>query len=128
MLHFFNAGGPFMWLLLFAAIAIIILSIKKSLELFGKKDPNQTNLEKGINAIIFWGGISVVLGFFAHFFGMYQAMLAISKVPDISPAVIAEGYAVSLTTILFGLFIFLFAAIFWFLLRWKYKQLILKTS
>ena len=128
MLQFFNSGGPFMWLLLFTAIAIIGLAIKKLIEFYGKKELNQANLEKGINAIIFWGGISVVLGFFAHFYGIYQAMLIISKAPDISPAVIAEGYAVSLTTILFGLFIFLFATIFWFLLRWKYKQLIFKTS
>ena len=128
MLQFFNAGGPFMWLLLFAAIAIVAITIKKLFDLFGNKAPDRLHLEKGINAVIFWGGMSVVLGFFAHFFGMYLAMNAISRAPDISPAIIAQGYAQSLTTILFGMFIFLISAIFWFVLRWRYKQLMLKTG
>jgi biopolymer transport protein ExbB/TolQ len=128
MLHFFGSGGPFMWPLLFVAISIIILSIKKAIELFGKQDLNQPQLERGINAIIFWGGISVILGFFAHLLGVYLAMQAISKAHEISPAIVAEGYAMSLTTILFGLFIFLFAAIFWFVLRWKFKQLIMNSE
>ena len=128
MVHFFMSGGPFMWLLLIMAITILILSIKKALELFGKKELNQLRLENGINAIIFWGGISVILGFFSHFFGMYNAMQVISRAHEISPARVAEGYAMSLTTILFGLFIFLFAAISWFVMRWKYKQLIMKSK
>lgn len=128
MVHFFISGGPFMWLLLLTGILILGITLKKVLVLYWKKEPTQPNLERGINAIIFWGGISVVLGFFAHFFGMYQAMIVISKAPEISSAVVAEGYAASLTTILFGLFIFLLSAIFWFLLRWKYHQLLLKSS
>ncbi len=128
MLRFFLSGGLFMWPLLFAVIAILILSIKKAFELFGKKDLSQARLESGINAIIFWGGISVVLGFFSHFLGVYEAMQAISRAHDISPAIVAEGYAMSLTTILFGLFIFLYAAISWFVLRWKYKQLMMKSK
>ena len=128
MLHFFGSGGPFMWPLLFVAIFIISISIKKAIDLFGKRELNNARLESGINAIIFWGGISVVLGLFAHFLGVYMAMQAISMAHDISPAIVAQGYAVSLTTILFGLFIFMFAAIFWFILRWRHKQLMIKSQ
>jgi biopolymer transport protein ExbB/TolQ len=117
-----------MWPLLFVAIAIISMSIKKTIDLFGKRELNSARLESGINAIIFWGGISVVLGLFAHFLGVYVAMQAISRAHDISPAIVAQGYAVSLTTILFGLFIFMFAAIFWFILRWRHKQLMIKSQ
>jgi hypothetical protein len=117
-----------MWLLLFTGVLIITLAIKKVLDFSVRKEHNPVKMEQGINAIIFWGGISVVLGFFAHFFGMYQAMIVISKAPEISSAVVAEGYAASLTTILFGLVIFLFSAIMWFLLRWKYKNIVLKTG
>jgi biopolymer transport protein ExbB/TolQ len=123
MIKFFFSGGPFMWLLLITAITVLVLFIKKAIELYSTKEQDTARLKNGINTIIFWGGISAVLGFFAHFLGIYNAMMVISRASEISPAVIAEGYAVSLTTILFGLTIFIFSAIFWFILNWRYKKL-----
>ena len=74
-------------------------------------------LEKGINSILFWGAFSVVVGFFAHFLGIMYAMEAIKAASDISPSIVAGGYSVSLITILFGLIIFMIAALIWFILR-----------
>ena len=122
MINFIMEGGPFMMLLLILAIIIIVLSIRRIIELYGKKDLNKVKLESGINAIIFWGVISLVLGYFAHYFGFYNAMMSIKRAKDISPARVAEGYAQSLSTILFGLFIFMCSAIIWFALRWKYNK------
>ena len=122
MINFIMEGGPFMMLLLILAIIIIVLSIRRIIELYVKKDLNRVKLESGINAIIFWGVISLVLGFFAHYLGLYNAMEAIMRANDISPAIVAEGYAVSLHTILAGLFIFLCSAIIWFALRWRYNK------
>ena len=126
MIDFFHSGGPFMWLLLLTAITVIILFVKKAMELFSTREQDPAKLKNGINTIIFWGGLSAVVGFFAHFMGIYQSMMVIAHASDISPAVIAEGYAVSLTTILFGLTIFIFSAIFWFILNWRYKKLVIK--
>ena len=122
MINFFMEGGAFMWLLLILAIIIIVLSIRRIIELYGKKDLNKVKVESGINAIIFWGVISLVLGYFAHYLGFYNAMMAIKRANDISPAIVAEGYAVSLSTILVGLFIFMISAIVWFTLRWRYNK------
>jgi len=127
MIHFFMSGGPMMWLLLLIALVVLVLFIKKAVQLFsGSTSPEDA--DAGINAVIFWGSISAVLGFFAHFYGVYQAMQAIKMANDISPAIVAEGYAMSLVTILFGMFILLVSAIFWFILRWKYKQLKLRSA
>ncbi len=123
MLSLFFNGGVFMWLLLIIAISIIILSIKKAIDLFGSKISDPNHLEKGINAIIFWGGVSLVVGFLAHFWGLQLAMMAISHANDISPTIVANGFAVSLITIIFGMLIFLFSAIIWFIFRWQYKKL-----
>ena len=122
MLNFFIQGGSMMMLLLILAIIIIVLSIRRVIELYGKRDLNPVKLESGINAIIFWGVISLILGYFAHYLGFYNAMEAIKKANDISPAIVADGYAKSLSTILAGLFIFMFSAIVWFALRWRYKK------
>ena len=122
MINFILEGGPFMMLLLILAIIIIVLSIRRSIELYVKKDLNRVKLESGINAIIFWGVISLVLGFFAHYLGLYNAMESIKRANDISPAIVAGGYAESLSTILVGLFTFMFSAIVWFTLRWRYNK------
>ena len=123
MLNLFIRGGIFMWPLLFIGMGIIIVSVVKAGELFGSKSLGRSRLESGLNGIILWGGLSAVLGFLAHFWGLYMAMLAIREANDISPAIVADGFAVSLITILFGLLIFLLSALAWMLLRWRLKKL-----
>ena len=65
MLSFFFAGGIYMWPMLILALVIIYLSIRRIIDLFVKKDQNPDNVKSGINAILFWGGFSVMLVNFA---------------------------------------------------------------
>jgi len=123
MIEFFFKGGYMMWLLLMIAIVILILTVKKVIDLFVNKNLPSNQMESGINAILFWGAISALLGTFAHFHGMYLAMVAISQANDISPAIVADGYGVSLIAMLTGLFIFIISAIIWFIFRWQIKKL-----
>jgi hypothetical protein len=123
MIQFFLEGGSFMWVLLIIAIVIIILTITNGVQLYSDKEKNKVKLENGINSILFWGGFSLVLGFFAHFLGIYKAMLAIRSAGDISPAIVAAGYAMSTITILSGLFILMLSSIIWFVLKNKLAQL-----
>lgn len=123
MIQFFIEGGFMMWLFLVLAILILYLSIRKAIQLYGKQELSKPALETGINAILFWGAVAAILGFFAHYLGVYQAMLAIYQANDISPAIVAYGYSMSLITILTGLTIFIFSAVIWFVLRWRYKQI-----
>ena len=122
MINFIQSGGIYMWLLLIIAIVILVLTITKGIQLYAKKENNK-QLENGVNAILFWGAFSLVLGFFAHFHGVYMAMQAIKAANDISPAIVAGGYAVSLITILTGLFLFMFSAIIWFLYRTRLTKI-----
>ena len=126
MLKTIQNGGPFMWLLLFLAMIIVGLSIKKAIELFWKKETNIAKHEIGINAILFWGGISLAVGLFSYHWGIIIVMKEIGKAQDISPAIVASGYLISMMTINFGLFILFISAILWFVLRWRYKKLIMK--
>ena len=125
MIQFFLEGGMMMWFLLIIAVVILVLSIKKAIQLYGKQEVSKPILESGINAIVFWGAISAIVGFFAHYLGIYYAMIAISRANDISPAIVSYGYSMSLITILTGLTIFLVSAIIWFVLRWRYKQIVI---
>ena len=111
-----------MYIQVLLALFILALSIKKIVDLFGRRELPLPRQEAGVNAILFWGGINAVLGFYGHFLGIYLAMQAIKEANDIMPSIVAEGYAISLTTILTGLFIFLLSAILWFFLRWRLKH------
>jgi biopolymer transport protein ExbB/TolQ len=124
MFRLFFEGGIFMWPILIIAISIVILSIKKAIDLFGRTDLNQKQLESGLNAIVFWGAISAVFGFLAHFAGMYMAMVSIAEANDISPSIVARGFSVSLIPILFGLVIFMLSGILWLIFRWRRNKLI----
>ncbi len=123
MLSFIQAGGSYMWLLLVLALVIVVSAIVTGIQLFGSKSKSKSQLENNTNSILFWGAFSVVLGFFAHFHGIYQAMQAIQAAADISPAIVAGGYAVSIITILTGLFIFMAAALIWFVFRARLAKL-----
>ena len=126
MFTLFIRGGLFMWPLLILALIVIGLSIKKGLDLFVNKNLDLQQKEMGLNAILFWGVIAGSLGITAQMLGIYMALEEIIKADDISPAIVMMGYQVSFLTTLFGLYIFIGAAILWFLLRWKYKTLALK--
>jgi len=128
MFQFFIEGGSFMWVLLLIALTITGLSIKKAIELFGKRSLDKMQLESGINAILFWGFISVVFGFFIHYVGVYEAMRAIAQANDISPAIVSYGYSMALISILTGLAIFGISAVLWFLFRWRYKVKIAQSK
>jgi len=51
MIEFFFKGGYMMWLLLLIAIVILVLTVKKVLDLFVNKSLPSNKLETGINAI-----------------------------------------------------------------------------
>ena len=115
MFSFFQEGGVYMWFLLVLAGVIVVLAIIRGMQLFSNNNIDQ--LENKINTILFWGAFSVVLGFFAHFHGVYLAMQAIKQANDISPSIVAGGYAVSIITILSGLFMFMISAVIWLVYR-----------
>jgi len=127
MFSFFQQGGVFMWPLLLIAIVLIYLSVKKTVDIFFKKNLSRDELKRGINTILFWGCFSMVLGVFAHFYGVYLAMQAIMKANDISPAIVARGYSLSLITMITGLVIFIISALVWIFLKWKCNKLISGT-
>lgn len=113
-----------MWLLLILAITVVGLSIKKIVDLFIKNDLTKVQLERGLNAILFWGAISAVTGFLGSFSGIFIAAGYIIKAEDIHPAIVWAGIQVALIAIIFGLIIFIIAGILWFILRSRYKKMV----
>ena len=121
MVEMFNQGGSVMTFLLLLGIFISILSIKAIIELFFKNQIDRQT-ESSINSILFWGGISAGLGIFGHFNGIFLAMQRILEARDTSPAIVADGYMMAFSNIIFGLLILLIASLIWLILKWRFKK------
>ncbi len=101
------------------AVVIVVLAGQRILELSRTTNPGEKRLDGGFNSILFWGCVSLVVGFLGHYLGVYGASGCIVK----AEIVMAAGYQVSLSTIIFGMLIFLFSAVIWYFLRWRYQKL-----
>ncbi len=116
MFGFFFQMGPYAIPLVLLAIVVAVLTVLRAGQVSKACCGNETNLQEGINAIVFWGSVAAVLGFLGQFQGMYNGLRAMAAATELSPFVIAGGLAESFSTTLFGLIIFLFSALAWFTL------------
>jgi biopolymer transport protein ExbB/TolQ len=123
MLQLFLEGGIYMLPLLALAVVILVLTVKKALDLFLREGLGREQLERGLGAILFWGCVAAVLGLLGQLQGQYLSLRIISQAEIISPNLVAEGMAVSLITTLFGLLQLAFAGIAWFTLSTRFRRL-----
>ena len=121
--YFFASMGMFRFPMIIIIIAILVLIVRKVADLYLRKELPPRKLEAGLHAILFWGAVSAVLGVLGQLTGIYNALGAIMRAKEISPSVIAQGFAQSFTTTIFGLEILLVSAIVWFILYGRYRKL-----
>ena len=121
MTDFIAQGGFFMYPLLLIAVVVVALGGWAATRLPRADGPDPV-LETGIDATLFWGGWAVLLGLLGTLGGLYQAAGAIERAGAVGPALIWGGIKVALTTTLFGLAIFIIAALVWFGLRSWYRR------
>ena len=120
---FIQQMGKFGILLIVLSAVIAALAIKKTVDLFARKNLGRHQLESGLHGILFWGVIAGVLGVLGQISGIYNALHAIIRATEISPRVIFMGVAESFTTTLYGLTTLVLSAVIWFGLYTRYKKL-----
>ncbi len=124
MKTFILSCGPFGLVVVFLGLLILVLSVRKSMQMFGSRSCQPVELEQGLHAILFWGAISLVLGILGQCSGIYHAMGAISQATEISPQIILKGLGESYTSTIAGLVIFVFASVIWFALFTRYRKIV----
>jgi CubicO group peptidase (beta-lactamase class C family) len=112
-----RVSGPFGIALAILGGVILALSIRAAVTGLGNQREGGAALKDQANAILFWGSASAILGFLGQCHGTYLALGVILSAPEISPSIVAEGFAISFIPTLFGLALFAFSFTAWAVLR-----------
>jgi biopolymer transport protein ExbB/TolQ len=116
MIEVFLQGGLVMWPLLAAGLGVLWISLRTSIRL-RRAAPPEHEIQRGLQAILFLGVASAVLGTVGTLGGLVEMASAIRAVGETEAALIWGGLGVSLIPLMFGLSVALLAAILWFALR-----------
>jgi len=117
MARFIMSFGVMLWPMLVLAVVVLVLIVVNTVRLVrGRTGPRERS---SINAILFWGVVTAVLGFIGQWMGLYKATQVIIEVSPrlgISPRAVGIGFAESLRTSILGVAVLLVAGVSWFVL------------
>lgn len=120
MTEYFEGGGVAMWPLLLVLLAVLFLAARAA-TLLARGEVAE--VEGTLRSILFWGGMSLVMGVLGTAVGLVQMGAAIARVGRVAATTVFGGVGVALITTVFGLLIFLVAAVLWFALRqWHLRR------
>ena len=122
MLYLYRSMGPWGMMLLVLILVNVCLVGWSVVKLSTNGRQKDSSLEGKINAVLFWGAMGAVLGVLGQLNGIYLGLSAILAAPEIDPAVVAEGFAISFLPTLFGLALLAGSALAWFILRAAYGR------
>ena len=120
----FEGGIFFTGPLTVLALAIVILSARKALQLYNDTEESPAVLKRGLNTIVHLGLFSFFMGILGQAIGLFDAMKAIEMMGAVSPAMLAGGLRVSMIVSIYGLLILLGSSILWFCLKLRYDALV----
>lgn len=120
--QFFMWMGPYKWPMIIVSSLVLVLIIKKAIAL---TLPSLSYEKKaaGINAILFWGGLSMAFGIFVQTVSLWVALNEIIAAADISPTMVLVGFYGSFCSTLFGSLTLIVAALAWWLFRSRVRSL-----
>ncbi|MCF7921026.1 MAG: MotA/TolQ/ExbB proton channel family protein [Candidatus Cloacimonetes bacterium] len=122
MLYLYGACGPYFFPLMIMNLLILFFVIRKIIDVTGNRKKTASELEYGLNSILFWGFMSALLGTLGQLSGIYNALNIIIKAAEINPRIIAEGFTISFVSTLWGMLTFFVAALIWYLLKCRIKS------
>ena len=115
--HFIE-GSPLGMTIIFGLWLTAIILIGKLVYRWINKSDSDLKRNKSLSeSILFIGSFAFLFGLFFQVMGMIQALKAVEAAGDISPALIAGGFKVSLIVPVYGFVLFLISYITWFVNR-----------
>jgi len=123
MVQVFMQGGLMMWFLVIVALVLLGLTIRTVLELLVRGGANTAVVENGLDGLLFWGAVAVVLGVLGQTVGYYKSFSAMAAHGLISFRALWVGLAEGLISSIAGIGLLAVAGVLWFVLRWWYRSI-----
>ena len=120
LFEMYKWGGPYMNVISLMALVMFIVAAIKIFQMVAKSEYNFKLLE----LIRMAGSFAAAIGILAQIIGIVQALEAIREAADISPEIVMGGAIVSFYSTIWGLSVFLFSLLFYYILKEivKHKQ------
>lgn len=109
----YRIGGPFMNVITIFGLLALGITLWKVVEIVGKRNVNMRLLE----LIKMSGSVAVALGLLAQVVGIVRALEAIKVAADISPEIVMNGAIMSFYAPIWGLIVFIFSMIFYYVMK-----------
>ena len=107
-----------MGILTFILLIILIISVVFFTTVYTRKINNSEETLRKINTVKSLGIFALIIGILGQLIGLFSAFRAIRfGEVDESPTLVAEGFKVSMIPTVYGILIFIFSIILWFLLK-----------
>jgi len=104
-------------------VVLLAVSVYFFIAIASGKAGDKENFKHQLSYVKSIGLFTMITGILGQLIGLLSAFQAIEEVGDISPAMLAGGLKVSMITTLYGVFIYLFSIVLWFLLDlWYLKK------
>ncbi len=118
MLNLIHSAGSFGIPLAILTLLLVALIVRASWQARKASDHPDADVKEGRAAILFWGFVAAIVGFLGQCAALYRALVTVVGAQALSPNVVAEGFARSFVTTLWGVGLLLIAGLAWLWLRW----------
>jgi hypothetical protein len=125
---FIGNMGYIFYPITFCALMVAVLAVRAFMRMRSEGGQQPTLVRTTIDGTLFWGAYAAVLGVFGTVLGMVVAAQAVQAVNVIEPRLVFGGIKVALTSTMYGVFVFLVAALVWFGLRSRHRTAALATA
>jgi hypothetical protein len=117
MISFIMGMGPSGPIMLLISVVILVLIVTRGLQALKGMPEQLPRVERGLDAILFWGIFSAVLGLLGQFIGHYKGLTIMIHAEKINPRMVFLGLAECFSSTIVGLTILLISSLAWFTLR-----------
>jgi hypothetical protein len=124
MKELFYMGGPlFMGILTALLIILLAVTVYFAVSIASGRASGKVNFRHQLTYLKSIGLFIMITGILGQLIGLMDAFKAIERVGDISPTIMAGGLKISMITTLYGILIYLFSILVWFLLDlWHHSR------
>ena len=123
--NLFHQGGPlFMGILTILLLILLATAVIFAIYIFNGKAQDSKGFRHRLTYLKSMGLFTMITGILGQLIGLLLAFGAIERAEDVSPQMIYGGLKISFYTTVYGILIYLFSILIWFILDlWYHKKL-----